>query len=122
MNINPYQVSWVVVQTEKPLTSAQKEKLQKQFITIHADNVVMDHRANPESAAKRQQEIIKMIGGSGVSVIITDKQFGMTANKWGTDQQPEVDSLFHKKIEAVSPSMRSTIPVTSMQWANRVQF
>ncbi|NCP52970.1 MAG: hypothetical protein GW817_12010 [Flavobacteriales bacterium] len=99
MNLNPYKIKWAlyidqnnVMDIEKSIFAANQESLQK-----------------------------KLSGKKGRFFIITDKQYGLTQNRWSHNEQlkPNTNLSVHFVVKRKN-GLQTMIPMTKKQFENPV--
>ncbi|MFP4467498.1 MAG: CRISPR-associated endonuclease Cas2 [Bacteroidales bacterium] len=100
--LNAYQIMWLFVFFDLPVTTKKerklangfRKKLEKDGFTMMQYSVYSRHCASRESADVHVKRIKAMIPEKGhVSIMmITDKQYGDIFNFWGKKSEPMPDS------------------------------
>lgn len=125
MKLNPYTIKWAVIEIDQPITKTIKKAINRvEFSAPFTTHSLLIHAGNSEAIIKRIEPILgilKKYKRTGKATIITDKQFGLTANGW-SNTYPKLAKPFKKAIVLKEDGNITTIPVTQQQIKAAISF
>lgn len=123
--LNPYQIFWGIVTLETSLSKPAAQKIMRAAKCTIIDNA--NHfvfHAPAHLIDERMQSTLSVLATSGVHgkmYKITDKQYGMTINKWN-GEVPECPAPFTHPVVVKDRKAVSLFPMSKEQYENAMEF
>lgn len=120
--LNAYQIKWSIVKLDSKITKKIAAKASKLGYSVMSGALVR-HSAKEEILTQEESKLISLLKferKSGIAVIITDKQFGMTTISYNGAANLNVN--LNNAIVLEEGQRVTVVPVTTEQLKHSVKF